>query len=121
MVALRLSRMKPANSEMVRSLVRVALLVGEAIVILLISLWVVVGMVRYAIDTRCTLKGLLTMLDEHWRGALILAGILFYRTLQELIARSRRFHAEFDPVIPLSDEPKPVEGSPKIEPTERTS
>jgi hypothetical protein len=83
-------------------MLEVAILIGVAV-------WVAAGAVKYGTGDGWTFKGLLTMLDEKWRGALILVGLFFYRSVQETLARTKSFKLPWgeagEPLAP-SSEPK---------------
>lgn len=66
--------------------------------------WAVIGGIHYAIESHWTMKGLLTLLDEKWKGTLLLAGVLFYRTIHEVLARMQRFHIPFADMAPIKTE-----------------
>src|SRR5882724_9943243 len=64
--------------------IRSAVLLGlETVVLVTAGVWVLVGLVKHACATRWELSGLLTMLHDQWRGAVILAVLTFYVTLRE--------------------------------------
>ena len=84
--------------------------------------WTAIGLVSFGNETHWTLKGLLTMLDEKWRGTLILGILLlFYRSLGDAMDRLKNLTVPFaevtleqpltpgkTEVVPLPDEkPKP--------------
>jgi hypothetical protein len=66
-----------------RSIRSVGLVLLEVLILAAIGLWTLIGLFRHAAKTGWTLSGLLTMLHEQWRGAMILGVFLFYRTLRE--------------------------------------
>lgn len=51
----------------------------------LFAIWTVWGMVQYVWRTGGTLDGLLTLLDERWKGVLILAAFLFLPVVRPLV------------------------------------
>jgi hypothetical protein len=69
-----------ATARSIRSAVLVVL---EVLVLAAIGLWTLIGLFGHAFKTGWTLSGLLTMLHEPWRGAIILGVFLFYRTLRD--------------------------------------
>jgi signal transduction histidine kinase len=60
---------------------------AEATLIAMVAVWTVVGMVRYFWATGGTLAGLLTALNECWKGVVLLILLLFFRTLRPVAAR----------------------------------
>jgi hypothetical protein len=63
------------------------LMVTEAVVVVIVAAWAVLGLIRYAVATGGDMEGLLGVLNDKWRGALILAGLLFYGTIRQLLDR----------------------------------
>ncbi len=61
----------------------------EVWIILVFVVLATLGLARHAIETGGTLKGLLTMLDERWKGALIIAVVVFYGSLKPLLLKSK--------------------------------
>lgn len=55
--------------------------------VLVLAAIVFVAFVRYALANGCSLDGLLTLLDQKWKGTLLLGALLFYRTLRLLLER----------------------------------
>ena len=53
------------------------------------AVWTAIGMIHYLIKSGGTLEGLLTMLDTKWKGLLILAAILFFRSLQPSLMKMK--------------------------------
>jgi len=58
---------------------------GELALVALVVIWTFWGMARYAWQTGGTLDGLLTLLDEKWKGVLILATLLFLPIVRPLV------------------------------------
>jgi len=69
--------------ENVRGARAAVLLTLETVVLVTAGVWVLIGLVKHARATRWELSGLLTMLHDQWRGAVILAVLIFYVTLRE--------------------------------------
>jgi len=63
----------------------------EFLVVLGTFAYVARGTYAFGERTKWTLEGFLTALDAHWKGALILAALLFVRPLQELLSRITKF------------------------------
>jgi hypothetical protein len=73
-----------AKTFVVRSVV---IMVMEAAAVTVAGLWAIVGTFSYAMQTGGDLEGLLSVLHDKWRGALVLAGFLFYGTIRQLLDR----------------------------------
>lgn len=58
-------------------------------------------------ETDWTFKGMLQVLDTNWKGTLILAAALFYRTLHLILARMKPMYANWGEVT--SGSPETVE------------
>jgi hypothetical protein len=71
----------------VRAVRSAILLALETAVLVTAGVWVLVGLVKHARATRWELSGLLTMLHDQWRGAVILAALIFYVTIREGLDR----------------------------------
>lgn len=57
----------------------------ELVLVALFALWTLWGMARYFWNTGGSLDGLLTLLDEKWKGVLILAAFLFLPIVRPLV------------------------------------
>jgi hypothetical protein len=62
----------------------------ELVIVVLVAVWAIIGAWNYAKDTNWKLTGLLTMLDEKWKGALLLSALVFYRSVREALSRARK-------------------------------
>jgi hypothetical protein len=83
------------------------LLILETVVLSVIAIVCGWRAYQYASETNWQLKGMLGELDQHWRGALILAAALFYRTLHVVLSRMRPVYAAWGE-LPPSGEPEIV-------------
>jgi hypothetical protein len=83
--------------------------VAELVVVVAMVVWALIGAWHYGTSTEWKLTGLLTLLDERWKGALILCALAFYRSVRELLGRTRKgpMGMEFLPP-PLVGEPQTI-------------
>jgi hypothetical protein len=82
--------LREISSWIVRALpafLRVVFQLLEAAIAVAVVLLAGIGAWHYGIDTKWSLTGLLTLLDERWKGTMVLVGVLFYRSFQDLLAR----------------------------------
>lgn len=66
------------------------------------AIYAAVGMLRYVWHTGGTLDGLLTLLDSKWKGVLILAAIVFFRTLNPLVRGAKLKAAGIEVTLPTA-------------------
>jgi hypothetical protein len=63
------------------------LTVLETLVLLAVGTWTLIGLVVEAFRTGWTMSGLLMLLHDKWRGAVILGILLLFRTLRDALDR----------------------------------
>ena len=88
----------------------------ESAVVLAVFVWTGTGLVAYGRETGWSMRGLLTLLDERWRGVLILGFVLFAGSVRSLVGRLASFKIgdnevkllEGRPMSPASD-PETIE------------
>lgn len=80
----------------------------ELLVAVLAAVWTLIGAVSYLKTTDGSLSGLLTLLDAKWKGVLILAGLLMLRSIQEVLARTRRFALPWLEQVPVEPSEEPT-------------
>jgi hypothetical protein len=91
----------------------------EVIVLGTIALWTIVGTFRYGAKTGWTFDGLLPILNQNWKGVLVLAGLLFFRTVHQILRRIPEFRTPIGniPAKPLDPADVPVKAPMMGEPS----
>jgi hypothetical protein len=62
--------------------------------------------IQYGLETHWKFNGMLSALSDNWRGALILGGALFYRTLLEVLSRMQRLYNTWGEVPVIAKQEK---------------
>jgi hypothetical protein len=76
------------------------LLLLEAVVLTTIALACGWRAVQFGRETGWTFHGMLHTLDQNWRGTLILAAALFYRTTHMILSRMKPFYTTWGEFAP---------------------
>jgi hypothetical protein len=80
----------------------------ERTFVFLLGSFVLIGLFRYGHSTGFRFEGVLKLVNENWKGALIISGLLFVRTIQEILLRIDRFKTPLGE-IPALPEVKSVQ------------